>query len=180
MHDIGPNKKLNHLLAGFFGLIAVLPLYFGIDSLTFLPPGQRGFSYINLGLAALILGSSIWVLRRPPIAGAKLVFGHGGFEIEVRKPFRGKSGHDLKWSGIECITKWDAGGLNKSFVIQTRTQGKIAFSAAWVDTLPPVLIERLQDSAKEAGFSLEKQPFSLASVVKTRWVVEPFEAGTAE
>lgn len=175
MNDVGPNKKLNYAVAGFIGLIAALPLYFGIDSLTFLSPEQRGFSYINLGLAALILGSSIWILWRPPIASARICFRSGGFKIEVAKPFRAKRGYVLTWSDIDGITKWDFGGLNKSFVIYTRTDGKIAFNEVWVDTPSPILMERLQESAKESGFNLEKQPFSLPSVVKVRWVVEPME-----
>lgn len=172
--DVGPNLKLNAWIAILIAMTSALPLYFGLNSLTFLPPGQRSFSYTSLGIAAAIIVFALWVWRRPPINTAMVTFREGGFRLATRRPFLGRRQFDLGWAEIENISHYNGGAYGgRSFIIRSRTQGNASFGAAWVDVSSAVVLERFTLSATAAGFELEKTPLSLASVLRTRWKVRP-------
>ncbi len=177
MTDIGPNPNLNKWLCGFVGLFAVLPLYFGVDSLSFLAPDARGFSYACIGLGAAMLAWAAWLWRRPPINAARITFRPGGFQLEARQVLRGARVSDLSWSRIEDVSIHDGGAYGgRTFIIRTRDIGNVTFGAAWVSAPRETVMARLGESAEAAGYTLEKAPPTLASVVRTRWLVRPLDA----
>jgi len=172
--DIGPNTKLNVWMACLVALIAALPLYMGLEALTFLRPDDRGFAYVCLAIAALILVWASWIWRRPPMNAAEINFREGGFRLKTRQVFRGTKEFELRWDDIEHITEFN-GGLygGRSFIIRSGTKGKAAFGMAWVDVASNIVLERFVESAGASGFVLEKTAPSLASMFQTRWNVHP-------
>lgn len=173
MKDIGPNRHLNKILGACIGLIAALPFYFGVHSLTFLRPEDRGFSIVALVIAFAILAVAIWVGSRPPINAARLRFHAGGFRLETRQVLRGERSYNLNWAEITEILHTNAGLYGgRSIRIVTREGARPAwFAAAWTDTGGLEIISRLSASAEADGFSLEKEAGFWRGMVQDRWTV---------
>ncbi|MGR3513949.1 MAG: hypothetical protein ACU0GG_14420 [Paracoccaceae bacterium] len=175
MKDIGPNPHLNKLAAILVGFFAVFPLYFGFDTLTFLPRDEWGLSAVLIAIGGLILGSAAVLWRRRPMNAASIRFRDGGFVLETRQVFRGEKNYDLDWSDITEIIKI-SGGLyvGRSFqLVFAEGARRALFAPAWTDTDSLVILKRLKESAHQAGFKLEKLSGFWRSLTKERWKVQP-------
>lgn len=173
MKEIEPNPKLNKILAGLICLMAVLPLYLGFHSMTFLPPEEWFWSAVPIAIGALILLAAAYVWRRPPMNAARVTFHDGGFRLEVKQVFRGEKAFDLAWSDINEITATNGGlyGGRWMRIYYGAGRDNALFSPVWttLDTLG--IVERLEVSARNSGFFLEKQTGFWKRMVRDRWIV---------
>ena len=175
MTDIGPNRHLNKWLGGGFFVIAALPLYLGLQPLTFLPSDQWGWAIIPVAIAAVLIALGVYFWRTRPINAASIAFHDTGVRLDVRQIFRGEREYDVDWADVTEVTKFD-GGMYGGRLITLLGDGRrpiASFSAAWTECSGATVLARLEASAEQAGFTFEKQPMSLASIVRTRWLLVP-------
>lgn len=173
MKDIEPNPKLNKVAAGLLVLLAGPPLYFGFNSLTFLPPDQWTWSVVPLAVGGVILACAAYLWGKPPMNAARITFRDGGFCLETRQVFRGEKAFDLDWSDITEITKTD-GGLygGRSMRVFYGADGQQAlFSPSWTASDSIRIMERFKASAQAAGYALDKETGFWKGLVRDRWVV---------
>ena len=175
LEDIGPNRHLNKWLGGAFFVIAALPLFIGLQPLTFLPRDQWGWAEVPVAIALVLIaiGVRFWMTR--PINAATVTFRDHGFRLYVRQVFRGERQFDLNWTEISEVRKFDGGLYGGRLITFMDLDGRsiVGFSAAWTECSGHGVLERFEASAGAAGFRLEKRPMTLASVVQTRWTVSP-------
>lgn len=175
MKDIGPNPNLNKAAAILIGFLAVFPLYFGFDTLTFLPMDEWGLSAVLIAIGGLILGGAAVLWRRRPMNAASLRFRDGGFTLETRQVFRGEKRFDLDWAEITEIKKINGGlYVGRSFHVMFAGGEECAmFAPAWTEVDSLVILERWKASAEEAGFILDETSGFWQKLTKERWTVRP-------
>lgn len=155
--------------------MAALPLFIGLQPLSFLPRDQWDWAIIPVAIAMVLIALGVWLWKTRPINAASIAFRDGGFRLYVRRIFGGEASFEIDWAGVSEIAVFDGGmyGGRSLTIYGHRKEKTAAFSAAWTECSGSGVVDRLAASARAAGFRLEKQPLSLASVLRTRWVVRP-------
>ncbi len=171
--DIRPTTTLNRKFAFAIAVIAALPLYLGVNSMTFLPRDEWTWSAVplSIGLVLLMLAARAWF--SPPMNTARITFRDRGFRMETKQIFRGERSFELDWAEIKSVAKYDGGlyGARSIRVWYGPGEDFALFAASWTDASGFEIIERFAASAEAAGYLLEKDVGFWKGLVRERWLV---------
>lgn len=158
MKDIEPNLKLNKILAGLIGILALYFLYLAYDTHTFVESNEWGFVAVLAGIGGILVLCALLLLRSSPINAARLRFRSGGFRLETQQVFRGSRFVDLDWADITTVTLRNRGLYSgRSIHVTHGRAGEVAlFSPAWTECSSNDVIDRLQASAEASSYTFDK------------------------
>lgn len=177
MQDIEANPKLNKILAGGIGVLALYFFFLAYDTHTLVESTEWGFEWglvsVLAGIGGLLALLAFRLWRRAPINAARLHFRSGGFRLEIKKVFRGSEVFDLDWADITAVTLRNGGRYGgRSIHVAHGRAGEVAmFSPAWTECSSNEIIDRLQTSAEASNFTLERRVGGFFSLGKESWVV---------
>lgn len=187
MKDIEPDPKLNKIVAGLIGIVALYFLFLAYDTYTLvessLDPDPRfermdwifTWSIVGglAGIGSLLILFALLLWRSPPINSARLRFRSGGFRLETKQLFRGRKAFDLDWADIKTVVLHNGGlfGGRHIKVAQGSSEKIARFAPAWTDCSSQEVIERLQASAEASGHTFEKVAGGWFSLGQDHWKV---------
>lgn len=162
MKDIEPNPRLNKILAGLIGILALYFFYLAYDTHTLVESDEWGFEWgvvaVLAGIGGILVVLALRLLRRSPINAARLRFRSGGFRLETKQVFGSSKVFDLDWADITTVTLRN-GGLygGRTIRVAHGRAGEVAmFSPAWTECSSNDIIDRLQTSAEASSFTFDK------------------------